>query len=157
MQEIWNQIRINLLVDYKNDIQNICLDKDFDFYDRMIQDIKDIEYHWHKNSKLIDSNKEFQMDFTDMLYLPYILLDESDFPKYDVVFIDETQDQNVLQRELTLRFIKPKFGRLISVGDEKQCQPAGTKILMADKTYKNIEDVKIGEGVACYHRNSACF
>lgn len=157
LQEIWNQIRINLLVDYKNDIQNICLDKDFDFYDRMIQDIKDIEYHWHKNSKLIDSNKEFQMDFTDMLYLPYILLDESDFPKYDVVFIDETQDQNVLQRELTLRFIKPKFGRLISVGDEKQCQPTGTKILMADKTYKNIEDVKIGEGVACYHRNSACF
>lgn len=121
LQEIWNQIRINLLVDYKNDIQNICLDKDFDFYDRMIQDIKDIEYHWHKNSKLIDSNKEFQMDFTDMLYLPYILLDESDFPKYDVVFIDETQDQNVLQRELTLRFVKPKFGRLISVGDEKQC------------------------------------
>ena len=157
LQEIWNQIRINLLVDYENDIPNICLDKDFDFYDRMIQDVKDIESYWHKDMRHIDGNKEFQMDFTDMLYIPYILVDEEEFPKYDVVFIDETQDQNVLQRELTLRFVKPRFGRLISVGDEKQCQPAGTKILMSDRTYKNIEDVKIGESVVSYHRNSACF
>lgn len=121
LQEIWSQIRINLLVDYENDIPNICLDKDFDFYDRMIQDIKDIESYWHKDMRHIDGNKEFQMDFTDMLYIPYILVDEEEFPKYDVVFIDETQDQNVLQRELTLRFVKPRFGRLISVGDEKQC------------------------------------
>lgn len=120
LQEIWNQIRINLLVDYENDIPNICLEKDFDFYNRMIQDIKDIESYWHKDMRHIDSNKEFQMDFTDMLYIPYILVDEEEFPKYDVVFIDETQDQNVLQRELTLRFVKPRFGRLISVGDEKQ-------------------------------------
>lgn len=87
----------------------------------MIQDIKDIESYWHKDMRHIDGNKEFQMDFTDMLYIPYILVDEEEFPKYDVVFIDETQDQNVLQRELTLRFVKPRFGRLISVGDEKQC------------------------------------
>ena len=157
LQDIWNTIRMNLLVDYERDIPLLCIEKDIEFRDRMIEDIQKIEYEWSKSALKINGNKEFQMDFTDMLWLPYTLLDDKDFPKYDVVFLDEVQDQNVLQRELTQQFIKPKFGRLISVGDEKQCQPAGTKILMADKTYKNIEDVKIGEGVACYHRKSACF
>lgn len=154
LQEIYNQIRINLLVDYKKDIPNICIDKDFEFRERMIEDIIVIEREYLKQAQHIHNSKEFEIDFTDMLYLPYILLDESGFPKYDVVMVDECQDQNCLQRELILRFVK-KGGRFIYVGDKKQCQPAGTKILMADRTYKNIEDVQVGEGVACFHRKSA--
>ena len=121
LQDIWNTIRMNLLVDYERDIPLLCIEKDIEFRDRMIEDIQKIEYEWSKSALKINGNKEFQMDFTDMLWLPYTLLDDKDFPKYDVVFLDEVQDQNVLQRELTQQFIKPKFGRLISVGDEKQC------------------------------------
>jgi hypothetical protein len=121
LQDIWNTIRMNLLVDYEKDIPYLCIEKDIEFRDRMIQDIQKIEFEWSKSALKINGNKEFQMDFTDMLWLPYTLLNDEDFPKYDVVFLDEVQDQNVLQRELTQQFIKPKFGRLIFVGDEKQC------------------------------------
>lgn len=121
LQDIWNAIRMNLLVDYERDIPYICIEKDIEFRDRMIQDIQKIEFEWSKSALKINGNKEFQMDFTDMLWLPYTLLNDENFPKYDVVFLDEVQDQNTLQRELTQQFVKPKFGRLISVGDEKQC------------------------------------
>lgn len=121
LQDIWNAIRMNLLVDYERDIPYICIEKDIEFRDRMIQDIQKIEFEWSKSALKINENKEFQMDFTDMLWLPYTLLNDENFPKYDVVFLDEVQDQNTLQRELTQQFVKPKFGRLISVGDEKQC------------------------------------
>ena len=120
LQEIYNQIRINLLVDYKKDIPNICIDKDFEFRERMIEDIIVIEREYLKQAQHIHNSKEFEIDFTDMLCLPYILLDESSFPKYDVVMVDECQDQNCLQRELILRFVK-KGGRFIYVGDKKQC------------------------------------
>lgn len=131
LQDIWNTIRMNLLVDYEKDIPYLCIEKDIEFRDRMIQDIQKIEFEWSKSALKINGNKEFQMDFTDMLWLPYTLLDNEDFPKYDVVFLDEVQDQNVLQRELTQQFIKPKFGRLIFVGDEKQCiyQFSGSSVL----------------------------
>ena len=59
------------------------------------------------------------IDFTDMLYLTYKLVGAESYPKYDVIFVDEAQDVNPLQREIILRMLKPK-GRLIVVGDPKQ-------------------------------------
>lgn len=115
LQEIWNQIRVNLFVDYVHDIPMICIEKDIEFRDRMIDDIKAIEKEWTRLNKKIGMG-EFQMDFTDMLWLPYVLVKEEDFPKYDVVFIDEGQDLNVLQREVALRMKKPR-GRFVIVGD----------------------------------------
>lgn len=120
LQDIWNAIRMNLLVDYQNDINNICIDKDIEFRDRMVQDIIDIEQEWIKRTRKINGNRDFEMDFTDMLYLPYILVDEDDFPKYDLVVADEVQDMNTIQRELLLRYIKPIGGRFIAVGDPRQ-------------------------------------
>lgn len=121
LQEIWNQVRINLLVDYENDIPNICLDKDFEFRDRMVEDIETIEQVYLRQLKRINKGEDFSIDFTDMLYIPYLLVSEDNFPKFDVVMVDECQDQNCLQRETILRFINPKGGRFIFVGDKKQC------------------------------------
>lgn len=118
LQEIWNQIRTNLLVDYPKDIPLICIERDIDFRDRMIEDIQAIEKEWKKRNRDIQKG-EFVMDFTDMLWLPYIMVSEEDYPKYDVVFIDEGQDLNVLQREFALR-LKSKYGRFIIVGDFSQ-------------------------------------
>lgn len=118
LQEIWNQIRVNLLVDYPKDIPLICIEKDIDFRDRMIEDIRMIEKEWMSRNRNIQRG-EFVMDFTDMLWLPYTMVSEEDYPKYDVVFIDEGQDLNVLQREFALR-LKAKYGRFIIVGDFSQ-------------------------------------
>lgn len=120
LQNIWTSLRVGLLVNYEEDIPNICIDKDIEYQDRMIEDIKDIENEWIRQANKIQNNKNFIMDFTDMLYLPYILIDESEFPKFDIVFSDENQDCNTLQRELLLQYVKPKFGRFVCVGDKNQ-------------------------------------
>lgn len=119
LQEIWNQIRVNLCTDYSRDIFFICIEKDIEFKERMIGDIEDLAKEWNKGIKKL-SQGEFQMDFTDMLWIPYILLDKEVFPKYDIVFIDEGQDLNVLQREIALRLVKPKRGRFVIAGDFAQ-------------------------------------
>lgn len=157
LQEIWNQIRVNLCVDYPKDIPFICIEKDIEFKERMIDDIEALEKEWHKGIKKL-SQGEFQIDFTDMLWVPYILLNEEAFPKYDIVFIDEGQDLNTLQTEIALRLVKPKRGRFVVVGDEAQCQPEGTKVLMDDGTKKNIEDIQVGDVVVSYeYRHDNCF
>lgn len=119
LQTIWNQIRVNLFTDYENEIPWICMEKEIDFKERMIEDIEKIQEEWSKQTKKINMNEEFSLDFTDMLWLPYTLIDELNYPKYDVVMVDETQDLNTLQREMVLRFVKPK-GRTIMVGDRFQ-------------------------------------
>lgn len=157
LQEIWNQVRVNFFVDYEREIPLICIEKDIEFRDYMVEDLKRIEEAWEKHSHLIKKGGDFMMDFTDMLWLPYRLIKEEDFPKYEVVFIDEGQDLNTLQREIALSFVK-KGGRFVIVGDVSQCQPEGTKVLMSDGNYKNIEDLNIGDVVVSYeYRHDNCF
>ena len=57
------------------------------------------------------------IDFDDMIWLPVVL----NLPqrKFDRVFIDECQDLNRSQIELTLRAVKPD-GRILAVGDPHQ-------------------------------------
>jgi hypothetical protein len=157
LQVIWNFLRQMLSIDYRNDIPPICWEKDIEFRERMIEDITLIEAEWRKQLKKISIVSEFIMDFTDMLWIPYMMIPSENFPKYGVVFTDEAQDSNILQREMILNYIKPG-GRFITVGDPYQCQPEGTKILMSDGTKKNIEDVQIGESVVSYeYRHDNCF
>jgi len=59
------------------------------------------------------------IDYVDMLWLPYILLNESKFKKYNIVLIDESQDLNKLQFELIKRIMNRR-SRFISVGDPYQ-------------------------------------
>lgn len=59
------------------------------------------------------------IDFDDMLYLP--LLHNVSFDKKNVIFIDEAQDTNSVQRALLRKMLAPApHGRLIAVGDPSQ-------------------------------------
>lgn len=62
----------------------------------------------------IGHTKTRVVDFDDQLYLPIVR--GLPIPRYDVVFVDETQDLNPIQIEMVKR-IK---GRVIAVGDSKQ-------------------------------------
>lgn len=95
------------------------------------------------------------VDFTDMITLPLNESMKRFIPKYDTVFIDESQDLSKAQRELMLASIKPN-GRFIGVGDKKQCQPAGTKVTLSDGSEKNIEDIKVGDVVVSYATGKKC-
>lgn len=58
-------------------------------------------------------------DFTDMVYLP--VLDKTiPIRQFDYVFCDESQDFSIAQQEFIRRCIKPKTGRVVSVGDKMQ-------------------------------------
>lgn len=69
--------------------------------------------------KLLDlSNESLDViDFDDMLYLTVKL--HVALPRQDVIFVDEAQDTNKIQRAL-LRMMLKLDGRLIAVGDPRQ-------------------------------------
>lgn len=91
-----------------------------------------------------------EIDYTDMIYLPNVLNLRAF--KYDFVIVDEAQDLSISQMNLFKKCIK-QGSRFIAVGDDNQCQPEGTKVLMSSGEYKNIEDVSIGDKVTSYDRH----
>lgn len=67
---------------------------------------------------LVDMNDDFEnYDFVDMIYRACI--DEIRMPKYDFVFVDESQDLSAAQQHIITK-IKRKDGRMIAVGDPNQ-------------------------------------
>ena len=68
--------------------------------------------------------------------------------KVEYLFVDEFQDIGPLEKNF---FVALNADNYFYVGDEKQCQPVGTKITMSDGTIKNIEDLKIGDEVLSYN------
>ena len=66
-----------------------------------------------------ESHDKFMIDFIDMLEMPLKLLKEKDFPKYQIIMLDESQDQNNLQKTFWEKFLK-KGSRFVAVGDFRQ-------------------------------------
>lgn len=58
-----------------------------------------------------------EIDFDDQLYMP--IISGAPFDKYDVIFLDESQDVNGIQIEIVDRMRKPS-SRVIAVGDPNQ-------------------------------------
>ena len=98
------------------------------------------------------NHKEFMIDFTDMLYLTYTFIDQSKYPKYDCVFIDESQDLNPLQREVVMRLIG-KGGRFCAVGDDFQAiysfMGSNLESFNMLKNYKNTVSLPLSVSYRC--------
>ena len=58
------------------------------------------------------------IDYDNQLWLPIVL--KMAFTQYDYVLVDEVQDLSAVQIQMILRSCKPG-GRIIAVGDERQC------------------------------------
>jgi DNA helicase-2/ATP-dependent DNA helicase PcrA len=69
----------------------------------------------HRSTKV--ATEQGIIDYDDMVYLPVAL--NARLWQYDMVFVDETQDLNAAQIELTLRACK-RTGRIFAVGDDRQ-------------------------------------
>lgn len=67
--------------------------------------------------------------------------------KIEYLFVDEFQDIGPLEKNF---FVSLNADNYFYIGDEKQCQPTGTKITMSDGSIKNIENLKIGDEVLSY-------
>ena len=68
--------------------------------------------------------------------------------KIEYLFVDEFQDIGPLEKNF---FKALNADNYFYIGDEKQCQPAGTLVTMSDGTFKRIEELKIGDEVLSYN------
>lgn len=91
--------------------------------------------------------KESVISFDDQIYMP--LMFGGAWPKYPTVLCDETQDFSPMN---VLQLSKVATGRIIAVGDQRQCHPPGTMISLEGGGLKPIEQVKIGDRVISYNR-----
>ena len=64
-------------------------------------------------------NETSIIDYTDMIWLPYVLNMESKAIKFDYVFVDEAQDVTVAEEKLVEK-VKGRGCRFVAVGDENQ-------------------------------------
>ena len=98
-----------------------------EFWDEMIANYSlEFENNWQEETaidrtrdllKLSLEAKDGQIDFDDMLYLPVVY--KMAFPKFDWIFVDESQDLNTIQHEVLRRISKPT-SHLVLVGDPQQ-------------------------------------
>ncbi len=101
---------------------------------------------------------DHRIDFTDMVWLPYewCLNEKSWFQTYQFVLVDEAQDLNAAQLELSLMLAGDR-GRMLYVGDPRQCQPPGTQVRLSSGQTRAIEEIQIGDTVVTYDRRSSSF
>lgn len=116
--EAINLIRMNMIALDAASIGELCLNYNLLFSEEEIADIVSIIQSLEKYNRSF-SKKNNMIDFTDMIYLsatnPKIR-----FPNYDMVMVDECQDLNKSQQLMIEKLIKPKTGRLITIGDKNQ-------------------------------------
>lgn len=118
LSEIIDLIKLNLIKTKEEQIL-ICDEYNISITNGELEDVDKILTELNKYN-LREYNKEFMIDFVDMLYLPYQQVSTDLFPKYQVVFTDELQDLNPLQKYIIENIISEKGGRFVGVGDERQ-------------------------------------
>lgn len=91
------------------------------------------------------------IDFDDMIWLP-AARGWSPRP-YDLLMVDECQDLNRAMQALALSAVPS--GRVLAVGDHHQCQPAQTMIAVTGGDIVAIEDIKVGQQVISFCRESS--
>lgn len=89
-----------------------------DYYDIKFQTTLDEDLSVRNVCNILDECKRDtrQIDFDDMIWMPLVL--NWAWPQFDVLFVDEAQDFNEMQRELIVRCTEN--GRCIIVGDKNQ-------------------------------------
>ena len=65
-------------------------------------------------------NNLSEIDYTDMVWLPYELDLKTKFYKYEWIFVDEAQDSSPVQQQLFKKCFK-RGARFCAVGDSSQC------------------------------------
>ena len=153
--EVYNLCLLNLVEDTER-FKEICDQYGYLYSERLEKDAFTLK---KENTRRFKEMKPFQkvlISFTDMLWVANTFVEQKYWNKYDVLFMDEIQDFNPLHKEIAFKFLK-KGGRFVAVGDNQQCQPEGTKVLLSDKSFKNIEDIQVGDRVVTYNSSASRF
>lgn len=117
ISRIVDLVRMNLLTD-RDKIEDLCLEYGISVVNGEIDDVLFLMGELHKYNRK-SGHKEFLIDFVDMLYMTYKYVNKAIYPKYNVVFTDELQDLNPLQKYIIENIIAVG-GRFVGVGDDRQ-------------------------------------
>ena len=90
-----------------------------------------------------------KIDYDDQIYMSTMF--GGSFPRFSLILVDEAQDLSPLNHLMVKKCAGPT-GRLIVVGDRKQCHPPGTMITIGEGKTIPIEKLKIGDKVVSYNR-----
>lgn len=94
--------------------ENFDMDEDMgDGYE--MRDLIDWSVKVYRESVRLDHEV---IDFDDMVIAP--LIHKAKIWPYDYVIMDEAQDTNPARRALAFAMLKPKWGRFVAVGDDRQ-------------------------------------
>jgi len=122
--DLYNLYRVNLISydkekeEFLKEIEDLAATYDFEIQVNTLEDFYNLVSIMQEEDKKILNGQENMIDFTDMLWL-LSYFPSSEFPKYDIVFLDECQDVNPLQKSLFDK-IRKKNGRFVAVGDKRQ-------------------------------------
>lgn len=100
----------------------------------------------------INIQKYLDREEFDKVIARAILIPKEKFPKIKYLLIDECQDFNEQNYDFCR---KCPAENVFYVGDDRQCQPAGTKIKLRNGIVKNIEDIEIGDSVVWYDNDKS--
>ena len=88
----------------------------------------------------------------DKILKKAITIPSERYPHVKHLLIDECQDLSPLEYAF---LEKIPTENIFFVGDNRQCQPAGTKIKLRNGIIKNIEDIEVGDSVVWYDNNKS--
>ena len=88
----------------------------------------------------------------DMILKKALTIPTSKYPKFQHLLIDEFQDTGALEYNFIEKIPTKNF---FAIGDERQCQPAGTKIKLRNGVIKNIEDIKVGDSIIWFSQKDS--
>lgn len=124
-----------------------------DIADELYIDSEDLDFVYDMSREVLKRNvdlaKQGTISFDDQVYCSVCL--GGRFLQYPVVFIDEAQDLSPLNHEMLALALR-QGGRLVAVGDPKQCHPLGTLIQMTGGAVKPIEQVNIDDELVSFNR-----
>ena len=104
------------------------------------------------------------IDFSDMIVLCAEMLENSKYKTYleslqrscKYILIDEAQDNNAVNYRI-VELLSGLNNNITTVGDARQCQPAGTMVSVTGKGPVDIKDIKVGTEVPAFRRDYSYF
>ena len=151
----WLNKLLNSLVSYlgydirSKDFEKEIIDATAWLLKESVPGATNIKYEKMKDGRIQKFNLGEYRDFTDDLWYASIHADKLSWPKYDFVLADEVQDFNECQK-IMLKKLSESGAKIVAVGDENQCQPAGTLVHLSGGMVKPIEDLKIGDSILSF-------
>jgi superfamily I DNA/RNA helicase len=117
VMKMYDLYRMNLTENNPESLQKLSDYYNVDFPPKQLYQL--VKFFDFAEKEDNESGSEMNIDFTDMLWLVNKHITKNQYPKFDVVFVDEVQDINPIQKFLIDNIIS-KRGRFVAVGDEYQ-------------------------------------